>query len=113
MFQDPQMYGLILLGLHHMPGLREKYIEGVAAISHKYTKPIVMVDIGETEMALYTRSRFDRLCVPSFGSPEDAARAMKALVQYGEYLKKNGALESYIAHFEKGLALIQQVAPKK
>ncbi len=113
MFQDPQMQGLILLGLHHMPGLREKYIDGIAAISHKYTKPIVMVDIGETEMALYTRGRFDRLCVPSFGSPEDAARAMKALVQYGEYLKKNGALDNYIANFKKGLASIQQVAPRK
>jgi acyl-CoA synthetase (NDP forming) len=113
MFQDPQMHGLILLGLHHMPGLREKYIDGIATISHNYTKPIVMVDIGETEMALYTRSRFDRLCVPSFGSPEDAARAMKALVQYGEYLKKNGALENYIVNFKKGLAPIQQVAPRK
>ncbi|MGD6853137.1 MAG: acetate--CoA ligase family protein [Candidatus Bathyarchaeia archaeon] len=113
MFQDPQVQGLILLGLHHMPGLREKYIDGIAAISNKYNKPIVMVDIGETEMALYTRSRFDRLCVPSFGSPEDAARAMKALVQYGEYLKKNGVLENYIVNFKKGLAPIQQVAPRK
>jgi acyl-CoA synthetase (NDP forming) len=101
MFQDPQIYGIILLGLHHMPGLRETYIDGIVEVARNYSKPLVMVDIGETEMALFTRSRFDRLCVPSFGSPEDAAHAMKALVWYGEYLKRNGALKSYIENFRK------------
>jgi acetate---CoA ligase (ADP-forming) len=107
MFQDKDTYGIILLGLHHMPGLKEKYIDDIAAVSEKYAKPIVMVDIGETEMALYTRSRFDRLCVPSFGSPEDAARAMRALVWYGEYLQKNGALKQYVANFKKCAAPTQ------
>jgi acetyl coenzyme A synthetase (ADP forming)-like protein len=101
MFQDPQIYGIILLGLHHMPGLKEKYIDGIVNIASKYTKPIVMCDIGETEMALYTRSRFDKLCVPSFESPEDAARAMKALVTYGSYLKKAGCSDEYITSFKK------------
>ena len=101
MFQDPKIHGIILLGLHHMPGLREKYIDGIVKISQKYDKPLLMCDIGETEMALYTRSRFDRLCVPSFESPEDAARGMKALVRYGEYLKRNGCSEEYIASFRK------------
>ena len=101
MFQDPQIYGLILLGLHHMPGLKEKYIDGIVEIASKYGKPIVMCDIGETEMALYTRSRFDKLCVPSFGSPEDAARAMNALVTYGSYLKKVGCVDEYMESFKK------------
>ena len=101
MFQDQEIDGIILLGLHHMPGLREKYIDGIVKVSSKYTKPIVMCDIGETEMALYTRSRFDRLCVPSYSSPEDAARAMKALVTYGEYLKKTGSAEERIAAMKK------------
>jgi acyl-CoA synthetase (NDP forming) len=99
MFQDSEIDGIIFLGLHHMPGLREKYIDGVAKVSRKYSKPIVMCDIGETEMALYTRSRFDRLGVPAFSSPEDAARAMKALVSYGAYLQKNNAAEEYIKEF--------------
>ena len=101
MFQDPEIDGIILLGLHHMPGLREKYIDGIVKISAKYLKPIVMCDIGETEMALYTRSRFDRLCVPSYSSPEGAARAMKALVTWGEYLEKNGAADERIAFIKK------------
>lgn len=102
MFQDQEIDGIIFLGLHHMPGLKEKYIEGVANVAAKYSKPIVMVDIGETEMALYTRSRFDRLNVPSYGSPEDAARAMKALVTYGAYLQRNGCADEYIANLKKG-----------
>ena len=59
MFQEPSICGIILLGLHHMPGLREVYIDGLVKVAESYTKPIVMCDIGETEMALYTRSRFD------------------------------------------------------
>ena len=99
MFQDVEIDGIIFLGLHHMPGLREKYIDSVAKVSTKYCKPIVMCDIGETEMALYTRGRFDRLGIPAYSSPEDAARAMKALVSYGEYLQRNNAAEEYIKDF--------------
>jgi acyl-CoA synthetase (NDP forming) len=78
----------------------QKIIDGIE-IASKYSKPIVMCDIGETEMALYTRSRFDRQCVPSFTSPEDAARAMNALVTYGAYLKKAGCADEYMEAFRK------------
>jgi acetate---CoA ligase (ADP-forming) len=101
MFQDPQINGIILLGLHHMPGLREVYIDGIAKIAENYCKPIVMCDIGATEMALYTRSRFDKLGIPSFESPEDAARAMQALVIYGKYLKRTGHADEYMANLKK------------
>jgi acyl-CoA synthetase (NDP forming) len=101
MFQDPEIHGIILLGLHHLPALREKYIDSVAKVSSRYSKPIVMCDIGETEMALYTRFRFDKLGIPSYPSPEDAARAMNALVRYGSYLKKNGVAEEYLSEFLK------------
>jgi acetyl coenzyme A synthetase (ADP forming)-like protein len=102
MFQDEDVCGIILLGLHHMPGLREKYIDGTVKVASKYCKPFVMCDIGETEMALYTRSRFDKLGVPSYTSPEDAARAMKALVTYGAFLKKMGCSNEYITECVRG-----------
>ncbi|NLE05271.1 MAG: CoA-binding protein [Crenarchaeota archaeon] len=102
LFQDSKIDGLIFLGLHHMPGLREEFINGVAKIASKYPKPIVMCDIGETEMALYTRSRFDRLCIPAYSSPEDAVRAMKSLITYGLFLQKNGCMNEYLeAHKKK------------
>jgi acyl-CoA synthetase (NDP forming) len=101
MFQEPSICGIIFLGLHHMPGLQEKYISGVAEVAAKYNKPIVACDIGETEMALYTRSRFDRLGLRSYSSQEDAAHALKALLNYGAFLQKNGALDAYIAEYNK------------
>jgi acyl-CoA synthetase (NDP forming) len=99
LFQDPEIHGIILLGLHHTPALQEDYIDRVAKVASKYDKPIVACDIGETEMALHTRFRFDKLGIPAYASPEDAARAMNALVRYGDYLKKYNLLENYISEF--------------
>jgi acyl-CoA synthetase (NDP forming) len=101
LFQDPEINGIILLGLHHTPALQEDYIDRVAKVSSKYSKPIVACDIGETEMALYTRSRFDKLDIPAYGSPEDAARAMYALAKYGLYLKKQQLFSEYTEGFLK------------
>jgi len=46
-------------------------------------------------MALFLRLIFDKLGIPAYSSPEDAARAMAALVTYGQYLKKNNRFEEY------------------
>ena len=100
-FQDPTINGIIFLGLHHMPGLQEKYIFEVAKIAAKYDKPIVACDIGETALALKTRKLFDELGLPAYASPEEAAHAMKALLQYGKFLQKNNALDAYIAEYNK------------
>ncbi|MDI6903964.1 MAG: CoA-binding protein [Candidatus Bathyarchaeia archaeon] len=100
-FEDREIHGIILLGLHHTPALQEDFIDKVAKVASKYDKPIVTCDIGETEMALHTRYRFDKLGIPAYFSPEDAARAMNALVRYGLYLKKNNCLKEYIQNFLK------------
>jgi acetyltransferase len=98
-FQDPEIDGIVLLGLHHTPALQEDFIDKVARIANKYDKPIVACDIGETEMALYTRSRFDKLDIPAYSTPEDAARAMNALVRYGVFLKKEGLLSECVQSY--------------
>jgi len=98
-FQDPEIHGILLLGLHHTPALQEDYIERVAKVASKYEKPIVACDIGETEMALHTRSRFEKLGIPAYSSPEDAARAMSALAKYGLYLQKKGYFKEYLRNF--------------
>jgi len=99
--QDPEVHGVILLGLHHTPALQEDYVDRVAAVASKHSKPIVACDIGETEMALHVRSRFDKLGIPAYMSPEDAARAMATLVRYGLYLKKRGVFKEYVQNFLK------------
>jgi len=98
---DPEVNGIILMGLHHVPGLQEDYVDKVANLAKNYSKPIVAVDIGETEMALFIRSKLDKFRIPCYASPEDAARAMAALVNYGLYLRKNGYFEEYLKNFQK------------
>jgi acyl-CoA synthetase (NDP forming) len=101
LFQDPEIDGIIMLGLHHTPALKEDYIDKVAQVASKYLKPMVACDIGETEMAIGTRLRFDRLNVPAYSSPEDTARAMNALSRYGLYLQKKGYYQEYVKDFSE------------
>jgi len=99
LFQDPEICGIVLLGLHHTPAVQENYIDKVAALSNSFEKPITACDIGETEMAMYTRTRFDKQGIPAYSSPEDAARAMAGLMRYGRYLQKKGYMEEYLRSF--------------
>ena len=92
LLKDPEIDGIIVLGLHHTPLLTEDFIDRIAELSKGYEKPIVACDIGGTEMANYIRSRFNKLGIPAYTSPEDAAYAMSGLVEYGVYLKKRGYL---------------------
>ena len=101
LFEDPEIDGIIVLGLHHLPALQEDFVDRVAELSKKYNKSVVACDVGETEMALYIRSRFDKFGIPAYFSPEDAARGMAALVNYGMYLKKCGQFDQYVESFMK------------
>jgi len=96
---DPEIHGMIVLGLHHTPALQEDFPDRIAKHSMNHTKPIVACDIGETEMALYIRSRFNKLRIPAYSSPEDAARSMAALVNYGAYLRKRGRFKEYLENY--------------
>jgi len=101
LLDDPDVHGIIVMGLHHVPGLQEDYIDKITNLAKNYAKPVVAVDIGETEMALFIRSKLDKLKIPAYSSPEDAARAMAALVNYGLYLKKNSYFDEYLEDFQK------------
>ncbi|MEM2912523.1 MAG: CoA-binding protein [Candidatus Bathyarchaeia archaeon] len=101
LLNSPEIHGLIVLGLHHTPALQEDFPDRIARLAKDCRKPVVACDIGETEMALFLRLRFDKLGIPAYSSPEDAARAMAALVNYGQYLKKNNQFEEYWETFCK------------
>jgi len=101
LLDDPEIYGVMVFGLHHSPALQEDYVDRIANLSKNYLKPVLACDIGETEMAAYIRGRFDKMGVPSYSTPEDTARAMAALVHYGLYLKKNGYYDDYIEQFKQ------------
>jgi acyl-CoA synthetase (NDP forming) len=92
----PEVDGLIVLGLHHTPALQEDFVDRIARLVTPCTKPVVACDIGETEMAIFIRSRFEKLGIPAYASPEDAAGAMAALVHYGRYLQTADCFEDYL-----------------
>jgi len=97
LFDSPEIDGIVFLGMHQAPGIQEDFVDKIGNLAREYMKPIVACDIGETEMALYIRSRFDKNAIPSYGSPEAAARAMGALAKYGEYLKRYGCFEECVS----------------
>ncbi|MGQ9565742.1 MAG: acetate--CoA ligase family protein [Candidatus Bathyarchaeales archaeon] len=103
LFESQEVDGILVLGLHHTPGLHEDFVDRIANVARQYIKPIVACDIGETEMALYVRSRFDKMGIPCYGSPEDAARSIAALAWYGEYLRKYGLFDGYLEVYMKRL----------
>jgi acyl-CoA synthetase (NDP forming) len=96
LFDAAEVDGIVFLGMHQAPGIQEDFVDKIGNLAKQYMKPIVACDIGETEMALYIRSRFDKNGIPSYGSPEAAARAMGALARYGEYLKRCGCFEKCV-----------------
>jgi len=97
----PEVDGLIVLGLHHTPALQEDFVDRVANLARQCAKPVVACDIGETEMAMFIRSRFEKLGIPAYSSPEDAARSMAALADYGRYLKKINCFDGYLEAWAK------------
>jgi acyl-CoA synthetase (NDP forming) len=101
LLEDPEIFGVMVFGLHHSPAMQEDYVDKIINLSRNYFKPVVACDIGETEMALQIRDRFDKQGVPAYSSPEDASRAMAALTHYGLYLKKNGFLDDYLERFKE------------
>lgn len=100
LLEDPEIHSVIVIGLHHAPALEEDFVDRIAGLTRNYTKPVVACDIGETEMALYIRSRFEKHGVPAYPSPEDAAKAVVALAKYGQYLRKIGCFERYMEKFK-------------
>jgi acyl-CoA synthetase (NDP forming) len=99
LLEASSVHGVVVMGLHHVPALKEDFVDRIANVAKGHLKPVVACDIGETEMALFIRSRFEKLGIPCYETPEDAARAMSALVKYGKYLKENGYFEQYVKEF--------------
>lgn len=81
--QDPQVHGVILLALHHVPGVTSELPGKIASVVRKYEKPIVAMDVGSSPYAVEFRKMFEKEGIPAYPEPERAVKAMKALVQYG------------------------------
>ncbi len=101
LLEEQAIDGIIVIGIHHLPAIEEDFVDSIGNIMVSYSKPIVACDIGKTEMAIYIRSRFEKVGIPAYPSPEEASHAMAALVDYGIYLKSIGCFEQYLNKFEE------------
>ncbi|MHA1616314.1 MAG: acetate--CoA ligase family protein [Candidatus Njordarchaeales archaeon] len=94
--EDDNIHAVLIIGLHHVPLLTSSFVDEIAKIVKKYKKPVVAVDIGGADMANWVRDRFDSHGIPAYPTPERGIVALKALVKYGLWLKKEGVLEEYL-----------------
>ena len=88
LLESPVVDGVIVLALHHVPGLTGNLPEKLAEVARGVDKPVVFCDIGQGEYAVAFRERFEELGFPAYPSPERAATAMSALTAYGTVRRK-------------------------
>ncbi|MEM4477360.1 MAG: CoA-binding protein [Candidatus Korarchaeum sp.] len=81
--QDPNVFGVIVLALHHVPGVTSELPRRIADVSRGYRKPVVAMDVGSSRYAVEFRKLFEIEGIPAYPEPERAVKAMRALVQYG------------------------------
>jgi acyl-CoA synthetase (NDP forming) len=67
-------------------------VDKIAKIVPRYGKPVVVCDMGATEMAQTLRMSFEKHGLPAYEIPERAARALWALSYYGTYLREHGVV---------------------
>jgi acyl-CoA synthetase (NDP forming) len=67
---------------------------------------VTVVDIGGADMAQWFRREFDRRGIPSYPTPERAVKALKSLIDYGIWLKREGIFEEFIEKWERPKAIM-------
>jgi acyl-CoA synthetase (NDP forming) len=98
--ENEEIGGTVVIASHHAPTILDDAVEIIAKTVRKYRKPVTVCDIGGTEMAIAMRSSFEKRSVPSYETPERAARALWALIYYGTYLKDHGVVQNPIGRIK-------------
>ncbi len=96
LLRDPNIDLVIVLALHHPPALTKDLPKKLIEVMEKHNKPVVVMDMGSTEMSDWVRRQFDERNIPTYPLPWRAVIAAKALVDYGSWLRKVGALEDHV-----------------
>ncbi len=91
---DPGIDGVVVLALHHVPGVTDELPSKLARVAADGGKPVVACDIGQGSYSVAFRDLFDRAGIPASPPPERAARAMVHLIRYGEALARVSPLRS-------------------
>ena len=83
LLEDENVDGIIVLALHHVPGVSAELPSKLARLAKEYDKPVVAMDVGSSQYAREFRELFEREGIPAYPESERAVRAMKALVEFG------------------------------
>ncbi len=84
--KDPNVDAIMSITLFQTPGADEKVASSIVEFGSRKEKPLVVVSTGST----YTRSHTNLIessGVPVYDSPDQAARALAALIKYSRYRK--------------------------
>lgn len=100
LLSDPNIDLVIVLALHHPPALTKDLPRKLIDVIMKHDKPVIVMDMGSTEMSEWVRRQFDKNKIPTYPLPWRAIVAAKALVNYGFWLRKKRAYEDYVENYK-------------
>lgn len=106
LMRSGEVNAIMWLPYYMVPGisgeLNRKFIERVRKVNKELSTPIPVVGVatGGTYTARFSREA-EEMGIPMYLSPERAARVIKALVDYGRWLKHVGTFEEYVEKFRK------------
>ncbi|MGC8975851.1 MAG: acetate--CoA ligase family protein, partial [Thermoprotei archaeon] len=106
LMKSGEVDAILWLPYYIVPGITDKlnpeFIKLVNEINNEleYPIPVVGVATGGSYTARYS-AEAESMGIPMYLSPERAAKAVKALVDYGNWLKTAGTLKEYIENFKK------------
>lgn len=96
LMEDPNIDLVIVLALHHPPALTKELPKRIIQVIKDNSKPVIVMDMGSTEMSDWVRKQFEDKKIPTYPLPWRAVVAAKALVEYGKWLLRNNVYEDYV-----------------
>ncbi|MEM1623211.1 MAG: CoA-binding protein [Sulfolobales archaeon] len=103
---EDQVDAVMWLPYYMVPGitpeLNKKFLERVKKVFRETNRvvPIVGVATGGSYTAIYAKEA-ESMGIPMYVSPERAAKVIKALVDYGRWLKRTGYFDYHIERFRR------------
>ncbi|MEM0351402.1 MAG: CoA-binding protein [Sulfolobales archaeon] len=103
---EDQIDAVMWLPYYMVPGitpeLNKKFLERVKKVFRETNRvvPIVGVATGGSYTAIYAKEA-ESMGIPMYVSPERAAKVIKALVDYGRWLKRTGYFDYHIEKFRR------------
>ena len=98
--KDPNVDALMVISLFQTPGADSRVAAMIIKYGSEGKKPIVVVSPGGNYAEVHN-NMMESSGVPVYPSPEDAAKALAALVKYSEYRERMGSLNAEDKNIKK------------